>query len=363
MKHIKYNIKHKKQIVKFMALILLLAVSVPLMTGCGGSKNGSGEKVVLNVYNWGDYIDETVNDLFEEKYGIKVNYETFATNEDMYTKIKSGAGKYDIAIPSDYMIKRMIDENLLNKINLDNIPNYKYIEDRFKNLAYDPNNEYSVPYMWGTVGILYNKTMVNEPVDSWKILWDEKYAKQILMLDSQRESIGVALQMLGYSMNSDNPEELEAAQNALIEQKHLVLAYVGDEIKDKMIGEEAALAVVWSGDAIYCKRENPNLDYAIPKEGSNLWFDAIVIPKTAEHQAEAEKYIDFLCDPEIAFKNADYIGYSSPNSGAKEMLDPSLLSDKTAYPDDEDIKNCEIFQYNEKLIKIYDEIWTRITAE
>ena len=364
------NLKHFRKTVKFLALVLLLTVLVPLIAGCGSADNGSEmdgngsrKKVVLNVYNWGDYIDETVNDLFEKEYGIKVNYEIFSTNEDMYTKIKSGGGKYDVAIPSDYMIKRMIDEDLLNKINIDNIPNYKYIEDRFKNLAFDPNNEYSVPYMWGTVGILYNKTMVDEPVDSWSILWDEKYAKQILMLDSQRDSIGVALKMLGYSMNTDKPEELEEAQNALIEQKPLVLAYVGDEIKDKMIGEEAALAVVWSGDAIYCIRENPNLDYAIPKEGSNFWFDSFVIPKTAKNQKEAEMYINFMCEPEIAFKNTDYIGYSTPHSEAKMMLDPSLINDKTAYPDDEDIKHCEIFEFNENLVRTYDEIWTRITAE
>lgn len=350
---------------KFLIFVLILAVSVPLMTGCGnsGSGNESGKKVVLNVYNWGDYIDETVNDMFEKKYGIKVNYETFATNEDMYTKIKSGGGSYDVAIPSDYMIKRMIDENLLNKIDIKNVPNYKYIEDRFKNLAYDPNNEYSVPYMWGTVGILYNKTMVSDPVDSWQILWDKKYSKQILMLDSQRDSIGVALKMLGYSMNTRNLEELEAAQNALIEQKPLVMAYVGDEIKDKMIGNEAALAVVWSGDAIYCKRENPDLEYAIPNEGTNLWFDALVIPKTAKHQKEAEMYIDFMCDPEIAFKNTDYIGYSTPHSEALKQLDDELANDKTAYPDDEDLKGCDIFEYVEDLVKTYDVMWTKITAE
>lgn len=353
-----------KQFKKFLILTLILAVSVPLMTGCGtGTESGSGKKVVLNVYNWGDYIDETVNDMFEEKYGIKVNYETFATNEDMYTKIKSGGGSYDVAIPSDYMIKRMIDENLLNKIDMKNVPNYKYIEDRFKNLAYDPNNEYSVPYMWGTMGILYNKTMVTEPVDSWKILWDKKYSKQILMLDSQRDSIGVALKMLGYSMNTQNPKELQAAQKALIEQKPLVMAYVGDEIKDKMIGNEAALAVVWSGDAIYCKRENSDLEYAIPEEGSNLWFDSIVIPKTAKHQKEAEMYINYMCDPEIAFKNTDYIGYSTPHSEARKKLDPELANDKTAYPSEEDLKGSDIFEYIEGLVKTYDEMWTKITAE
>ncbi len=343
------------------AAALLLAFSA---TACG-TGGGSGERVTLSVYNWGDYIGETTVADFEKEYpNINVNYETFTTNEDMYVKIKSGGAAYDVAIPSDYMIKRMLDEDMLNKIDMSNIPNYKFIGDRFKSLSYDPNNEYSVPYMWGTVGILYNKTMVNEPVDSWKILWDKKYKKQILIPDSERDSIGITLKMLGFSMNTKSLDELEAAKAKLIEQKPLVLAYVVDEVKDKMIGGEAALAVVWSGDAYYCMGENEDLAYAIPKEGTNYWFDAMVIPKTSKHQKEAEQFINFMCSTQAAFNNADYIGYSTPQTEVMKMLDPALVSDKNAYPAAEDLKNSEIFEYpGDEINKEYNRIWTEVKAD
>jgi len=341
--------------------IFLVAIGLVLMvlalTSCGRD-----QRVVLNVYNWGDYIDESVIDTFEKKYNIRVNYDTFSTNEDMYVKVKSGGAEYDLLFPSDYIIERMIKEDMLHKLDFNNIPNYKYIQERFKNLAYDPQNEYSVPYMWGTVGILYNKTMVDEPVTSWRILWDPKYSKQILMMDSQRDSLGVTLKMLGYDMNTRNLEELEAAKEALIQQKPLVLAYVGDDVKDKMIAGEAALAVVYSGDAIYMKRENPDLEYALPQEGSNLWCDAMVVPKTSKHKAEAEKFINFMCDPEIAFKNADYIGYSSPHREVIKMLDPDLVNDPAAYPKEEDLVNYDVYKDLADYLKVYDRIWTEVKA-
>lgn len=340
------------------AVFLLIILTAIGLSGCGQQN-----KTVLNVYNWGDYIDESVLKDFEEKYDIKVNYDTYATNEDMYVKIKSGGSDYDVIIPSDYMIEKMINENLLQKIDFNNIPNYELIYDQFKNLDYDPNNEYSVPYMWGTVGILYNKTMVDDPVDSWDILWNEKYSGQIFMLDSQRESIGVALQKLGYSLNTRDTNELAQAKQALIEQKPLVLAYVGDEVKDKMIGGEAALAVVWSGDAIYCKKENPDLEYVIPKEGSNFWFDAMAIPVTAKNKEAAEKFINYMCETEVAFKNTDYIGYSTPHIGAKEMLDEDLKNDRAAYPLPEDIANCEIYKDLGDFVSEFDKAWTEIMAQ
>lgn len=347
-----------KKILKAL-LALTLAISMVLsLSGCGGEK-----RTQLKVYNWGDYIDQSILEEFEEKYNIDVIYDEFATNEEMYAKIKAGASDYDILIPSDYTIKRMIDEDMLHKIDMNNVPNYKYIGERFKNLAFDPNNEYSVPYMWGTVGILYNKTMVKEPVDSWKVLWDDKYSKQILMLDSLRDSIGITLKMLGYSLNTKNDNELNEAKDALIKQKPLVLAYVGDEVKDKMIGGEAALAVVWSGDAVYMKRENPDLEYVIPKEGSNIWFDSIVIPKTSQHKKEAELFINFLCEPEIAYRNADYIGYSTPHTEAMKMLPEDITSDKSAYPGEGDLVNSEVFEdLADSLVK-YDRIWTEVKAQ
>jgi spermidine/putrescine transport system substrate-binding protein len=230
-------------------------------------------------------------------------------------------------------------------------------------LAYDPKNEYSVPYMWGTVGIIYNKTMVKDPVDSWNILWDKKYDKQIFMLDSQRDSIGITLKKLGYSLNTKKLEELEQAKDELIKQKDMVLAYVGDEVKDKMILGEAALAVVWSGDAVFMKKENPDLEYAIPKEGSNLWFDAMVISKTAKHQKEAEMFINFMCETDIALENTEYIGYSTPQTETKKMLSEDLLKDIAAYPSDDQLKNCEVFSDLSGSIKEYDRLWTEITAK
>ncbi|WP_079489595.1 ABC transporter substrate-binding protein [Maledivibacter halophilus] len=336
------------------SFVILMLIS---LAACGGE-----DKVTLNVYNWGDYIGDGVIEEFEEKYDIKVNYEMFDTNEGMYQKIKPGAVSYDVAIPSDYMISKMIEEDMLYKIDFNNIPNYKYIDEKFKNLEYDPNNEYSVPYMWGTVGILYNKTMVDEPVDSWEILWNEKYEKEILMQDSQRETIGVALQKLGYSLNTKNLDELEEAKQELIKQKPLVLAYVVDEVKDKMISGEAALAVVWAGDAVTMIEQNPDLAYAIPKTGSNVFVDGMVIPKTSKNKKEAEMFINFMCESEIALKNTNYIGYSTPHTEAKKMLEPEIANDPVAYPSDDILEKCEVYRDLGDMVKVYDRIWTEIKA-
>jgi len=343
----------KPKILVFSAIVMLLVLT---LSGC------SGKKEALYVYNWGDYIDESVIAEFEKETGIKVVYDTFATNEDMYVKIKSGGSQYDLIFPSDYMITRMRDEGMLEKINLANIPNFKYIDDRFKGKDYDPKNEYSVPYMWGTIGILYNTTMVDEPVDSWDILWDPKYAKQIIMLDSQREAIGVALIRLGYSINSTDVNQLNEAAELLKEQKPLVLAYALDETKDKMVAGEAALALVWSGEALYAMDENPDLDYAIPQEGTNLWFDGMCIPKGAKNKEGAEKFIDFLCRTDIAFRNADYTGYATPHTEARELLDPEIRNNKAAYPDEEDLVNAEVFVSLGEVVREYDRIWTEVKA-
>lgn len=345
----------KNRVLKGLVIGALL-IGLLGLAGCGGS---SQEK--LYVYNWGDYIDESVIKEFEKEYNVDVVYELFATNEEMYLKIKTGSAKYDVAIPSDYMISKMLNEDLLHKIDLNNVPNYAGIDDRFKNLSFDPDNEYSVPYMWGTVGIIYNKTMVQEPVDSWDVLWDEKYAKQFLMLDSQRDSIAVALKKLGYSLNSRNEKELEEAKEILIKQKPL--AYVVDEVKDKMIGNEAALAVVWSGDAVYMKRENPNLEYVIPKEGSNIWYDSMVIPKTSQNKELAEKFIDFMCSTDVAYKNADYIGYSTPHKEVMGMLPEELVSDPAYYPAEGDLANSEVFVDLSDVLTVYDRIWTEVKSQ
>ena len=290
----------------------------------------------LVVYNWGEYIDPEVLTIFEEETGINVVYEEFETNEILYPKVSSGAIAYDVVCPSDYMIQRMIENDLLTEINFDNIPNIKNIGKQYmeQSRQFDPENKYSVPYCWGTVGILYNKTMVDEPVDSWSILWNPKYKDNILMQDSVRDAFGATLKYLGYSLNSTDLDELTEAKNLLIEQKPLVQAYVIDQVRDKMIGNEAALGVIYSGEAIYTQKENPNLEYVIPKEGSNIWIDSWVIPKNAEHKENAEKFINFLCRPDIALINFEYITYSTPNEAARELIeDESIRNSEIAFPD------------------------------
>ena len=320
----------------------------------------------LVVYNWGEYIDPEVLTIFEEETGINVVYEEFETNEILYPKVSSGAIAYDVVCPSDYMIQRMIENDLLTEINFDNIPNIKNIGKQYmeQSRQFDPENKYSVPYCWGTVGILYNKTMVDEPVDSWSILWNPKYKDNILMQDSVRDAFGATLKYLGYSLNSTDLDELTEAKNLLVEQKPLVQAYVIDQVRDKMIGNEAALGVIYSGEAIYTQKENPNLEYVIPKEGSNIWIDSWVIPKNAEHKENAEKFINFLCRPDIALMNFEYITYSTPNEAARELIeDESIRNSEIAFPDLSKYDNLETFQYlGTEADQVYGDLWNKVKS-
>ena len=320
----------------------------------------------LIVYNWGEYIDPEVLTMFEEETGINVVYEEFETNEILYPKVSSGAIAYDVVCPSDYMIQRMIENELLSEINFENIPNIKNIGSQYleQSKQFDPKNKYSVPYCWGTVGILYNKTMVDEPVDSWSILWNPKYKDSILMQDSVRDAFGATLKYLGYSLNSTDLDELTEAKNLLIEQKPLVQAYVIDQVRDKMIGNEAALGVIYSGEAIYTQKENPNLEYVIPKEGSNIWIDSWVIPKNAEHKENAEKFINFLCRPDIALMNFEYITYSTPNDAARELIeDESIRNSEIAFPDLSKYDNLETFQYlGTEADQVYGDLWNKVKS-
>ena len=320
----------------------------------------------LVVYNWGEYIDPEVLTIFEEETGINVVYEEFETNEILYPKVSSGAIAYDVVCPSDYMIQRMIENDLLTEINFDNIPNIKNIGKQYmeQSRQFDPENKYSVPYCWGTVGILYNKTMVDEPVNSWSILWDPKYKDNILMQDSVRDAFGATLKYLGYSLNSTDLDELTEAKNLLIEQKPLVQAYVIDQVRDKMIGNEAALGVIYSGEAIYTQKENPNLEYVIPKEGSNIWIDSWVITKNAEHKENAEKFINFLCRPDIALMNFEYITYSTPNEAARELIeDESIRNSEIAFPDLSKYDNLETFQYlGTEADQVYGDLWNKVKS-
>ena len=348
---------------KVIVCLLVVTLSLSLFASCdAGSENkGNG---VLKVFNWGDYIDPSVTKLFEERTGIEVIYSMYETNEDMYTSVSTAAGpSYDIVFPSDYMIRRMINEDLLAEINLDNIPNYQHIDDRFKNLAFDPDNAYSVPYMWGTVGIVYNTTMVHELVTSWTALWDTRYEKNMFMMDSVRDSFGLTLKMLDYSMNTKDEAELEEAYNKLAEQKPLVLAYTGDEVKDKMIAGEAALAVVYSGDAVTIMDENEEIEYVVPSEGSNVWFDGVCILKNAENVENAEKFIDFLCSQEIAELNRAYINFSTPQKQVIDALPEEVASDPAQNPDQAIIDRCEVFEDLANSTAHYEELWVRLISQ
>lgn len=321
----------------------------------------------IYVYNWGEYIDPDVIELFEDETGIKVHYEEFETNEEMYTIIASGARQYDVICPSDYMIEKMIEHNLLAEINYDNIPNIIHIGEQYLKSAegFDPDNRYSVPYCWGTVGIMYNKKMVKEPVTSWSILFDEKYKKQILMQNSVRDAYCVALSYLGYSINTLDEKELSKATELLIQQKPLVQAYVVDQVRDKMIRNSAALGVIYSGEAIYMQRENPDLEYVIPEEGSNVWIDGWVIPSDCRNKEGAEAWINFMCAPEIALLNFDYITYSTPNDSARELIeDEEIRNSQIAFPEEAVLNRCAVYNYlGSDGDMLYDKYWTKVGAE
>jgi len=318
----------------------------------------------ISVYNWGDYIDSDVIDIFEAETGIRVIYETYETNEDMYAKIAMGGSSYDVIVPSDYMIERMIRENLLQPINWNNVPNVKNIDPRFTHESYDPEFKYSVPYTWGTMGLLYNtETVLNAP-DSWDILLDPEYKMDLFMLNAPRDTTAIALVMCGHDLNSTDPAHLADAKKLLIDQKPLVLAYVVDEVKDKMIAGEASVALVWSGDATFCMSESDMLDYVVPKEGSNIFYDSMCIPHNARNVSGAEKFIDFMCRADIAAMNYDYVGYAIPNTAAIELWGAEEYNASPVNnPPQEALDKCQVFKYLGDDTKLYDTIWTEVISE
>ena len=327
----------------------------------------------LYVYNWGEYIDESVIQDFEAETGIHVVYDLFETNEEMYPVIEAGGVAYDVVCPSDYMIQKMVENDLLAEIDFDNIPNIDQIDPEYmeRSKAFDPENKYSVPYTWGTVGILYNDKRLEElgvePPDSWMDLWDPRLSGEILMQDSVRDAFMCALKPLGYSLNSTDPGELEEAKELLIQQKPLVQAYVIDQVRDKMLGEEAAVGVIYSGEMLYLQElaegKDFHLEYVIPQEGTNLWIDSWVIPKNARNKENAEKWIDFLCRPDIAKRNFEYITYATPNRGAFELLDPELQQNKAVFPDWDSLQNAEVYQYlGDEVDSLYNELWKEVKS-
>lgn len=338
------------------AFVLVFVVSFALMfwiKQLNASEGYSGENTIA-VYNWGDYIDEDLITKFEEETGYKVVYSTFDSNEAMMTKLNQGGTHFDVVVPSEYAIEKMTEEDLLQEIDKSLLPNLKYIDSRFMDLAFDPDNKYSIPYFWGTVGIVYNPEMLDgKKITSWNDLWDKDLKNEILLVDGAREVMGMGLNSLGYSLNSKNEKELREAQAKLDTLTPNIKAIVGDEIKMLMANEEASVGVVWSGDAADIMWENEKLDYVVPSEGSNLWFDNFAIPKSAQNVEGAHAFINFLLDPENAAQNTDYVGYSTPNIGALEYLDKEVTTDERFYPSPELTEKLEVYENLGKVKQAY----------
>lgn len=357
----------KKKMSRFSALLMCAACFAFMLSGCGGSGGAQGGAGELRVFNWGEYIDPEVIAEFQEETGIRVVYEEFETNEVMYAKLAQDPSAYDVLCPSDYMISKLIEQDMLQELDASRLTvAHEEIGDSYwkESEGFDPGNKYSVPYCWGTVGILYNKTMVSEPVTSWSVLWDEQYAGSILMQDSVRDAMMIPLVMNGVSMNTLDEAELEKATQMLIEQKPLVQAYVVDQVRDKMIGNEAAIGVIYSGEAIYTQRENPDLVYVIPEEGSNVWIDSWVITNGAKNVDNAYAWIEYMSRPEVALKNFDYITYSTPNEGARALIeDEAIRNSEIAFPDLSRYKLETYVYLGEEGDALYNDYWMRIKSE
>lgn len=355
------------KILKCFSVLLVIVLSVCSVPVFASATN---EKQVLRVYNWGEYISsgedggmDVIAEFERTHPGVEVEYTTFASNEEMYAKIRSGSANYDIVIPSDYMIARMSEEGMLAELDFDNILNASYIDGNFWNSIYDPENKYSVPYTWGTVGIIYNTAKISDEITSWASLWDECYAGKILMFDNPRDAFAIAYEYLGYSINTMDEDKMTDAANLLIEQKDVLQAYVMDQIFNKMSSNEAWIAPYYAGDAITMIEENPDLAFVIPEEGSNIFVDAMCVLKTSKQKELAEEFINFMCLPEIMAENISYIGYSSPSTAAKELLDEEMQNNEIAYPSDESLENCEYFTYlPEQVNEQMENLWISIKA-
>ena len=353
---------------KLLSCILAFAVivlSVPLTT----RDSYAEDKVTLNVYNWGQYLADGTDGYidviaeFEKKYpNIKVNYMTYDNNETMYTKLQTDPHAFDLIVPSDYMIEKLIEEDMLEEIDFSNIPNYAYVNDTLKNLPFDPENKYSVPYTWGLVCIIYNSKYVNEEdIGSWDLLWNPTYAGKILMFDNPRDAFGIAEYLLGFDPNTEDPEELEAAAEKLKEQKNLVQAYVMDQIFDKMEREEAWIAPYYAGDYLLMVEENEDLEYFFPEEGFNLFVDSLCIPKGARNKEAAELFINFLCEPEICGQNMEYLVYCTPIEASKEFMDEELAYSEVLYPPDEVLEKASAFSaLSTEGTRLMNELWLSV---
>lgn len=334
-----------KGLIRGLAAALILSAVLMLVVHQVNSSRGYAGGNTLTVYNWGDYIDADLIDKFEKETGIKVIYETFDSNEAMMTKIEQGGTNYDVAIPSEYMIDKMKEEDLLLPIDHSKIPNLKNIDDRYLNLSFDPENKYSIPYFWGTVGIVYNPKMLGgKKITSWNDLWDSDLKNQIMLIDGAREIMGMSLNSLHYSLNDKDHDHLREAKEKLDTLTPNVKAIVGDEIRMLIENEEAAIGVLWSGMAAEVMWENEDVEYVVPEEGSNLWFDNMVIPKTAKNIDGAHKFINFMLDAKNAAQNTEYVGYSTPNKAAMKYLSEEIIGDKRFYLDEDMTSKLEVYE-------------------
>lgn len=347
---------------KALPLLLTVFFTACFFTGCGKKDSEN----TLTVLNYGKYLEPEVLEMFEEETGIQIEYEEYITPENMYTKYKAGAIDYDLICTSDYMIEKLIQEDEVQELNFDHIPLVENLDETYFDYSksFDPEKKYTIPYFFGTVGILYNKDMVDESkVDSWDILWDEDYSGQIIMADSVRDSFMVALKRLGYSLNTTDEEKLQQAKQLLIDQKPLVYSYLVDEAQDEMIAENAAMAVVYSGEAGYALEFNDKLAFSVPKEGSNMWIDSWFIPKSAKHTKNAEKFLNFLCREDISMLNFDYVYYATPNTKVKDSLDAELQENTTIFPPEEILENCEVLKsLDDETTMKYNLYWKEVKS-
>lgn len=341
---------------KWAGLVLVGLMVLALLPGCGSSKE------TLNIYSWADNFDEEVLQQFEKQYNVKINYDVFANNEDLLAKIKAGGGGYDLIQPSDYMVATMIKQDLLAPLNMKNIPNFANIADTYKNPSYDPGNKYSIVYTSGVTGIAYNKKYVKEDISSWEDLWNPKYAGKVILLDDNREVIGMALKKAGFSNNSKDDTQINAAVADLKKLLPSVLAFDTDNIKQKMIQEEGWIATVWSGDASYIAKDNPDVAYVVPKEGGTIWSDNYAIPKGSEHQELAEKFINFMLDPKNAAKNYETIGYSDPTTTSKSYHSEQYNNDKMINLSKDELSRTEWLGDVGDKLQLYDRLWTELKS-
>lgn len=341
-----------------LAIIVISGILMYVVSVLEDSSSAGGGGTIT-VFNWGEYIDPELISQFEEESGIAVIYETFDSNEAMMTKIEQGGTSYDVAMPSEYAIEKMKETDLLQPIDLEKITNLENIDPYFLDLPFDPGNEFSIPYFWGTVGIAFNPTLLDgQTFESWDDLWDPTLEQEVILVDSAREVIGMGLNSLGYSLNSTDPGELREATDKLKTLGPNVKAIIGDEIVEMMRREEAAVALTWSGQAADMMWINENIDYSVPEEGSNLWFDNMIIPKTADNTDGAHEFINFMLDAEVAAQNADYVGYSTPNQAAMELMDPEVTGDERFYPTEEIRSRLEVYEnLGLEMLGIYNELF------